>query len=457
MKLRVVMYLRKITGYASLVILSACTTYTPIKLPTKVSMPQSPDAIVVQPAQLPFGSLRNHVFNPADGFDSDELAMLAVANNPQLRQTRDGLGVVRAQAFAAGLLPDPQLGITADHPTNGGVGTMNAFNYNLSYDLNALLLRSSRKNAANFDTERINMELLWQEWQVVSQTKLLFTRITAQDALMQQLQAARNLWMQRYQASQHAMIAGNVTLDFASADFVALQNTERQINELERNLVQNRASLNSLLGLAATAQVALVGEAHPLTLDAPAIFANIENRLITRPDLQALKSGYESQEEKYRGAVLAQFPALNVGVTRARDTAGLYTMGFGLSLSLPIFNRNRGNIAIEQATRKKLLNEYQNRLNSAHSEIALAVENLPLLQKQLQHTKQGVEALQKLAQRADEAYQAGNLAAPDYVRLQIGLLDKKTEAINLDEALMEQRIALETLLGPDLPELRSSK
>lgn len=457
MKLRAVMYLRKITGYTSLVILSACTTYTPIKLPTIANMPKSSDAIVVQPAQLPFGSLRNHVFNPADGFDGDELAMLAVANNPQIRQTRDSLGVMRAQAFAAGLLPDPQLGITADHPTNGGVGTMNAFNFNLSYDLNALLLRSSRKNAANFDTERINMELLWLEWQVVSQAKLLFTRLTAQDALMQQLQAARNLWMQRYQASQRSMAAGNVTLDSTGADFIALQNTERQINELERSFVQNRASLNGLLGLAATAQVVLVGEVHPAVLDAPAVFANIENRMTMRPDLQALKAGYQSQEEKYRGAVLAQFPALNVGVTRARDTAGLYTMGFGLSLSLPIFNRNRGNIAIEQATRKKLFNEYQNRLNSAHSEIALAVENLPLLQKQLQHTQQGVEALQQLAQRADVAYQAGNLAGPDYVRLQIGLLDKKTEAINLAEALMEQRIALETLLGPDLPELRSGQ
>jgi outer membrane protein TolC len=457
MKLRAVMYLRNVTGYVSLVILSACTTYTPINLPTKVNMPQSPVAVAVQPVQMPFDMLRRHVFNPADGFDIDELAMLAVANNPQLRQTRDNLGVVQAQAFAAGLLPDPQLGFTADHPTNGGAGTMNAFNFNLSYDLNALLLHSSRKNAANFETERINMELLWQEWQVVSQTKLLFTRVTAQDILIRQLQAARNLWLQQYEASQSAMIAGNVTLDLAGADFIALQNTDRQINELDRNLMQNRASLNSLLGLAATAEVELVGEAHPTELDAPAVFSNIESRLNTRPDLQALKAGYESQEEKYRGAILAQFPALNVGVTRARDTAGLYTMGFGLSLSLPIFNRNRGNIAIEQATRKKLLNEYQNRLNSAHSEIALAVENLPLLQKQLQHTQQGVEVLRQLAQRADIAYQAGNLVASDYVRLQIGLLDKETESINLAEALMEQRIALETLLGPNLPELRNNK
>lgn len=455
------MRFRRIIGYAGLAMVSACATYRPEVLPAKVNMPQAAVAVTVQPEQLPFRSLRSHVFNPVDGLDSEEVAMLAVANNPQLRQARDGVGVARAQAFAAGLLPDPQLGMTSDHPTNDGTGTTtgttSAFNYNLSYDVNALLLRSSRKNAAYRNAERVNMEVLWQEWQVVNQVKLLFTRLTAQDTLMQQLQAARTLLMQRYQASQRAIAAGNMTLDIASADFVVVQNVERQINEMERNVIQNRASLNGLLGLAVTANVPLVGEVHPASIDVSAIAADVVERLARRPDLVALQAGYQSQEEQYRGAVWAQFPALNVGLTRARDTSGLYTLGFGLSLNLPIFNRNRGNIAIEQATRTKLFDEYQDRLNSAYNEIALALENLPLLEAQLQRTRQGVATLQQLVQHADAAYQAGNLAAPDYVRLQTGLLDKQTEVINLAEALMEQRIALETLLGPDLPELRSSK
>lgn len=451
------MRLRTLWGYAGLATLSACASYTPQPLPVSANLPASANAVAVNPGRLPFASLRSHVFNPADGLDSEEVAMLAVANNPQLRQARDTLGISRAQAFAAGLLPDPQLGVTGDHPGNGGAASMNAFNVNLSYDVNALLLRSSRKQAAQRDVERVNMQLLWQEWQVVSQARLLFTRLTVQDALIQQLQAAQQLLMQRYQATRHAIAAGNVTLDFASADLVALQNVERQINEQQRNIVQTRASLNGLLGLTATARVPLVGNVHPAVLDAAAVAAEANQRLNQRPDLRALRAGYQSQEEKYRGAVLAQFPVLNVGLTRARDTAGLNTMGFGLSLSLPIFNRNRGNIAIEQATRQKLRNEYQYRLNSANSEVALALENIPLLQAQLQRTQQGVAALQQLAQRADAAYQAGNLVATDYVRLRSGLLDKQIEAINLAEALVEQRIALETLLGPDLPESGSKQ
>lgn len=431
--------------------LSACTTYAPKPLPDQVSLPRSAASIAIDPARLPFRSLSSHIFNPADGLDMDEVAMLAVANNPQLRQARDALGIARAQSFAAGLLPDPQLGVTTDHPTNGTAGNTNAFNFNLSYDVNALLLRSSRKGAAQAEAQRVNLDLLWQEWQVVSQARLLFTRLTAQQTLMAQLQTAHSLLAERYRRSQQALAAGNVTLDMASADLSALQNIERQINDLERSRLQNRASLNGLLGLLSTTHLVLVGEPHAAVMDAAAVQKELVERLNRRPDLQALQAGYRSQEEKFRGAVLAQFPALNIGLTRARDTSGLYTMGFGLTLSLPIFNRNRGNIAIENATRTQLFDAYQDRLNSAYSEIAVALENQPLLQSQLQRTRAGEQQLQIVAQRAQAAFQAGNLTAADYVRLQTALLNKQTEAINLQEALMEQQIALETLLGPDLP------
>lgn len=437
--------------------LAGCASYAPRPLPERVDLPPSAAAISIDPASLPFRSLATHRFNPADGLDMDEVAMLAVANNPQLRQARDELGIARAQSFAAGLLPDPQLGLTSDHPTNGATGNTNGFSVNPSYDVNALLLRSSRVGAASANLRRVNLELLWQEWQVVSRARLLFTRLRAQQALLWQAQAADRLLAERYQSSRRALAAGNVTLDYASADLAALQQVERRSNELERTRLQNRADLDRLLGLAAGTPLDLVGGPAPVAIDAARVRTELPQRLAQRPDLQALRAGYRSQEEKFRGAILAQFPALNIGLTRARDTSGLYTVGFGLSLSLPVFNANRGNIAIAKATRRKLYDEYQDRLNGAYGEVAIALENLPLLQDQLQRSRRGVIELETVAQRAQAAYRAGNMSAPDYVRLQTALLDKRSEAIELQEALTEQRIALETLLGPELPGQNRSK
>ncbi|MEO6145489.1 MAG: TolC family protein, partial [Sulfuriferula sp.] len=300
--------------------LSGCATYAPKPLPDQVSFPQSVASITLDPASLPFRNLSSHPFNPADGLDMDEVAMLAVANNPQLKQARDALGIARAQSFAAGLLPDPQLGVTADHPTNGTAGNTNGFNLNLNYDVNALLQRSSRKGAAQAEMQKVNLDLLWQEWQVVSQARLLFTQLSAQTALMTQLQISRTLLADRYQNTQKALSVGNVTLDMASADLIALQNVERQINDLEIKRLKNRASLNGLLGLASTAPLQLVGEPYAPLLDAAAVQKNLVERLDQRPDMLALQAGYHSQEEKFRAVVLAQFPSLNVGLTRARDT-----------------------------------------------------------------------------------------------------------------------------------------
>ena len=432
--------------------LAGCASYAPQPLPERVSLGADARAVTVDAAQLPFRGLATHLYDPADGLDMDEAAMLAVANNPQLRQARDALGVARAQAFAAGLLPDPQIGFSVDHPTNGAAGNTTAFNLNPTFDASALLLRSSRRGAARAEARRVELDLLWQEWQVVGQARLLYTRIAAQDAVRSGLEAERGLLSQRYRRSREALAAGNVTIDFASALLVALQNIDRQLNDLERGRLKNRASLNALLGLVPTAPLALAGEPQAHALDAAAVRAALEQRLAARPDLLALRAGYRSQEEKFRGAVLAQFPALNVGLTRARDTSGLYTVGFGLTLSLPLLNGNRGNIAIEKATRRKLLDEYQARLDGAYGEAGVALENLPLLQEQLRRVGAGLAELREVAARAEAAFRTGNFAAADYTRLRIALIDKQTEEINLKEALMEQRIALETLLGPGLPE-----
>ncbi len=58
-----------------------------------------------------------------------------------------------------------------------------------------------------------------------------------------------------------------------------------------------------------------------------------------------------------REAVLAQFPSLQIGVTRASDTVGdrsdvgntVHTLGIGATLNLPLFDRNQGNIAIQRS------------------------------------------------------------------------------------------------------------
>lgn len=441
---------RQKTLWLLTLMLTGCASYAPLPLPQRPAAAQAQAALVVDPAQLPLARLAKHRFDPSDGLDIDEVAMLAVARNPQLRAARDGVGVARAQAFAAGLLPDPQLGFSSDHPTNPGAGNTNAVNLNLAYDATAWLARSSRRAAAQADVHKVRLDLLWQEWQVVSRARLLFTRLQSEQQLLTVLHQAQALWRDSEQRQSLALAQGNATLDTASAALAALQAAQRQTDDLELRRLKDCAALHALLGLGTAQPLTLVGEPRATLPKPERVRAELAARLSARPDLQALRAGYASQEARFRAAVLAQFPALNVGLTRARDTSGLYTLGFSLGLSLPLLDANRGNIAIERATRQRLFDDYRQRLDAAQAEVETALENLPLLQAQLERTRAGAAAMLTLAQRADAAWRAGELTSADHVRFVTTWTDKRVEAIQLAEAVMEQRIALETLLGPDL-------
>jgi len=434
-------------GVALLAALAGCATYRPKPLNTTPSTAQDVAHIDVDAARMPLPELRSHRFDPSDGLDIDEVAMLAVANNPRLKIARDRLGVVRAQAFAAGLLPDPQLALTRDIPTNGGPGNTSAFSAGLSYDVNALLTRSARSAAAGASERQVNLDLLWQEWQVVGRARLLFVRNVEQKRLLEVLKQTRNLFESRYQRVNAALARGNATLEAAGADLAALQDAERQINQLERQARRNRVDLNRLLGLAPGVELRLVGGAAPPPLDAERVRSSIAQLGRRRPDLLALEAGYRSQEERFRAAVLAQFPALSVGITRARDTSDLYTRGLGITLSLPIFNGNRGNVAIERATRRQLHDEYQLRLNDAAAEIYALLGDQALLREQLTGVRSAVATLEQAGASAAAALEAGNLGQLAYTSVQSSLLAKRVEEVTLEQRILEQRIAILTLAG----------
>ncbi|HCA27987.1 MAG TPA: TolC family protein [Betaproteobacteria bacterium] len=431
--------------------LAGCASYRPRPLDLHPALPASVARLALDPARMPFASLRKHRFDPSNGLDIDEVAMLAVARNPALTLARDQLGVKRAQAFATGLPPDPQLGLSRDTPTNGGPGAASAFTLGLSYDVNALLARPAAKKAAAAAVRQSALSLQWKEWQVVSRARALFVNHWTQKRLMALLQDNRRLFATRCRNAQQALRQGNTVWSRVSADLTALQDIDRRINALERRINQNRHELNALLGLAPQTQLRLTGSIRLAPLDTAQIKTALSHLARRRPDLLALQAGYESQEARFRQAILAQFPALNIGLTRARDTAGLYTHGFGVTLSLPFFNRNHGNIAIERATRQRLHDAFTARVNSAAQKVSRILADQTLLMRRLAQVQHVLPRLTQMNRSARMAFQAGNLNAQTYVSLHAAWLAKRIAAVTLEQTLLEQRIALQTLIGGKLP------
>ncbi len=166
-----------------------------------------------------------------------------------------------------------------------------------------------------------------------------------------------------------------------------------------------------------------------------------------RFDLQALRAGYSSQEAAVRKAVLDQFPTLSLAITGTRDTGGNKLLGPSVGFTLPLWNRNRGGIAIERATRDALKAEYEARLFQTRAGIAAAVEGLRVAWAQRAELAPQLAPLERVAIASRRAADRGDLATATAESAEQVLRDKQIQLAQLDQAIAEQTIALELLTG----------
>ncbi|MFL9896619.1 TolC family protein [Paraburkholderia fungorum] len=453
--------LRALAPMVCALLLAGCTWYhrEPLAPQDTSTSARSLERVRIDASTMPLPELAAHRFDPSDGLDIDEVAMLAVANNPDLKLARDDLGIARAQAYSAGLLPDPQLSVSSDYP--GAIGTTRAFSYGLSMDVMAIVLRSANRQSADASVARTDLGLLWQEWQIVAQARQLFIKTRFQQDSLPLLQQQRDLARTRYERMAEARRDGNLTDDSLSAALTSYGDARKQYTDAERAAEQTHHDLNALLGLSPEVEVQLQaaapgGGGDPADLADATLDAALSHLAQRRPDLIALQAGYEAQEQKYRAAILSQFPSLSVGFVRARDTSNIYTSGFQINLSLPIFNRNQGNVAIEKATRQRLRDEYQSRLNQAYADVAHLRADNAILTRQLHQTEAALPGVDVAAQHAAAAYAEHNLTLGAYTDAQSASLTKRIDVATLRESLAEQRVSLQALLGSAIPDAFSS-
>ena len=417
-------------------VLGACTTYAPLPLP------QGND-------------LADHIVRqPFPALDMDSVATLAVLHNPDLRAARAALHVSQAQAFAAGLLPDPQFTYSAEHPTDHVVSytdprypEYNAYGLGLAVDLQTLLTHSNMHASATAAYQQEQLNLLWQEWQTVSQARTLYVQQAIASERQQFLAPAAQIYEETATASQRALAAGNVTLERSSADQAVMVDIRSQLGVAERSALQAQQELRTLLGVQPQVVVPLQPLKFPPIPDRAAVIAALARLPQSRPDLRALQAGYRSQEHLLHAAVLSQFPDLSLGISKARDPSDTHTIGASVSLTLTLFDRGRGRIGVQKATREQLHAEYQARLDQTTGDVWQLWNELQQLNAQLGDIEERLPTLQSTTESARSAYLRGEFASASYLTLASAYLAARTTHFDLMQNLWTDSIALATLLG----------
>jgi len=251
--------------------------------------------------------------------------------------------------------------------------------------------------------------------------------------------------------SQAVELHEKTVLDLAAAQSTS-QDAQLTALSIQQELAKQRLALNRAMGLPADAKVRVQRVSLPSNLGSPPQAELIKGLESRRLDLLGLKQGYDSQDASLRTAILAQFPKISLGFNRAGDTSNVQTLGFGVTVDIPIFDRNQGNIARERATRQKLFDEYADRLFQARSDVATALSDIRHLNGQIATGEKLVPTLQRLVDTAKSALDQGNADVISYYQTRFNLILRQIEVLKLKQQLIETRIALEIASGRYLPD-----
>ncbi len=410
-----------------LLMLAGCETYHAVPLPEAPNFVSSGTSALAKPLSLV------------------EVATLAVQHNPELVASRAKSDTASAQAFAAGLLPDPQLNASIEHPTQPGF--VDGYVLGLSEELQSLITQPSRHAAVLAAADQAKLNALWEEWQTIEKASTLAVQKSFSERKVQLLGGSGNVLWDQSERSDRALAVGNSTLDAAGSDLAAALDVESQHATAARDALSSDINLKQLLNIdpAASLQIADLPDPAELTRENVTLALNKVVKL--RPDLLALQSGYHSQEETVRQSILQQFPAMTFGFDRAADAENVHTVGLSVTVNLPIFGNAQAAIRIQDATRTQLRAEYQARLDSTTADAWRVWQETNLLRKQIALLEKKLPAFRHMAEVSAQAHASGDLAPATYVLMQTSLQARESELLDLKAALWTDTLALDTLLA----------
>jgi len=445
-----------IAGGLTILGLGGCSVYQPLALVESPKLVASVDQLETRVDGTAFQELpaswKRYAINVADGLDETETVLLALLNSPQLDAARSQMAEARASLYAAGLLPDPQVSAGLDFPRGNNPALQAGASFGLGIDLQQIITRGARRDAATAQAEATYLNVLWQEWQVIQQARILWRRAFIQKQqlaiLEDQLQQATSTW----KGIHDAMAQGNATLDQDGLALAPMMDAEVAVQESKRLLNGTKHGIHLLLDVDPAVPVLLSGVVNMESLisrqaDSDLLQLALKSIAQHRPDLLALQAGYRSQENRVREQILMQFPSFSIGANSLRDTAGLWTLGPFINLSLPLFDANRGNVAMARATRERLHEEYRSQLISASVEASKIIHDQQLARSEWQALTARLPQLAETVDRMAHALSSGQIDMLTFTTLRTAYCSQQARVLGLEQVLLEQAVALDTLTG----------
>lgn len=404
-------------------------------------------------------------FHATQGTSSGDIVRRALASNGELVAARLEVGRARARLRQAGLSPNPTLDF--EHTT--GLLTGSAGEAETSVGV-SLPLELGGKRARRVELARAEIEAA--EAEVADRERRLAGEVLAAHAealaALRELEITENLadvdlrTVKIVQARVNEGDAAPIELNLLRAEVERMRSRRTLV---EGRLRATLLRLKALAGISADEPLRLREEIRTPALTRPpaSVESAVETALRTRPDLRLARLGEELAQAGLRlaraqGAPEATaftrytrssstFDDTPAGTLRDRDA----TLTFGVSVGLPIFNRNQGAkeeaaVAISQAKARREFLEavVRSEVQSAYVRYAAAQEALVTYEQGvIERSNENIRVMRS-------AYEIGAFSVTELLAEQRRLIDSQKD---FTEALAERYRALadlQTAIGAPL-------
>lgn len=300
------------------------------------------------------GGPHSSTFEPGDGLTVAEAQVVALVFNPDLRLARLAAGVTRATAAHAGLWQDPVLGVDLERivSSTGGAnawvaGSTIGITVPISGRLEVEKSRAGAALAADLD------RLAAKEWATQSALQELWVawsaahlRLEVTESLVGRLRDVVALTGRQEQA-------GSITRIDARMFRIELASRKADLLGAAASVKELELQLRAMLGLSPHAPITLIPSVAiaARTTDAQELHPLME---MSNPELAAVRSEYEVTEQSLRAEIRKQYPDLTIGPGYASDQGDDRVL-LGVSLPIPLWNRNQQGVAEASAGREVAL------------------------------------------------------------------------------------------------------
>ncbi len=411
-------------------------------------------------------SMYSQYIDPVNGLTADALVRYAIAHNGELAAVRQVIAVARGRLRQAGLKTNPTIEASGTRAANTPDNKL-MVGAELPLELGGR--RSARIVVASAELQVREAEVADFERKLSADTRMKYA-----DAIA----AARNL---KFTEDLLTLTRGSHRLVKARVESGKTAPLEQNLLLVELNRVdamrigfESRAEvalfeLKKVIGMPAGEALQLRGEfdttRQPVTQS-----ESVRNALATRPDLSAARAAEKLEsaqieqartEGKIDASIFAGYERMSSGFdvfgfnnagARVPVMGVFHNLTFGVRLSMPVRNKNEGNIEVALASAEAARSRREFAELVVRNEVAAAYTRLERAQSALGVYRDGVRGqAERNLEVIHQTYTLGQKTALDYISEQRRFIEVETGYTEVLKEYFNALVELERAAGTPTP------